>query len=70
MLLRNTIFRNSIHCRYSFHFFLLHCPLRSVLHTLLSEAATENYSLKKVLPKTKQNPLKVAGYKSVAFVKT
>ena len=33
------------------------------------EAATENYSLKQMFLKTKQNPLKVAGYKPVTFVK-
>ena len=36
---------------------------------LFLEAGIENYSLKEVFPETKENPLKVAGYKPEIFVK-
>ena len=50
-------------------YFRLHCPVCSVLHILFLLAATGSYPSKYDFPETKQNSLKVAGYKPAIFSK-
>ena len=74
LLYRKTIFRNPFHSRHKelifiIAYFLLHSPSYCVLHILFLEVATENHSLKQVFSRTKQNTLKVVGYKPSNFVK-
>ena len=73
LLLTKIIFRNPFHCRHKeliiFIIAFLYGPPYSVLHILFLEVATENHSLKLVFFKTRQNSLKVAGYKPANFVK-
>ena len=69
------MFGNPFHCKYKqwiifiIAYFILHYTPYPVLHILFLKAATENYSLKQVFSKTKQTPLKVAGYNPATFVK-
>ena len=59
LTVKKAMFRNSFHCKYKelilfiIAYFILHYPPYSVLNILFLKAATENYSLKQVLPKTK-----------------
>ena len=50
-------------------YFFLYCPTFSILHIFFWESATDSYSLEQVFVETKQNLLKVAGYKPTTFVK-
>ena len=69
------MFGNPFHCKYKqliifiIAYFIVHYTPYPVLHILFLKATTENYSLKQVFSKTKQTPLKVAGYNPATFVK-
>ena len=69
------MFGNPFHCKYKqliifiIAYFIVHYTPYPVLHILFLKAATENYSLKQVFPKTKYNLLKIAWYNTATFVK-